>query len=1063
VSRFIRILSLAVAAIVVMSVQLHAEDTSPPRHSIVLYVPAPSAIGDSRVTVAVHNLTDAATNVDLKFYDETGTRLAVMHGTLEPLGMLEIPEGSLPDASRLIAIDGTSEITGLVTSTWPDGSPTQIRPLRSIAGDLPVVTRSAEDVDTTDLIIVNIDTLQLREIPARQMEDFPALGQGPESRIAVLAKKQLSGGRLAYLAVDQGSLASKDPYPGSTVNIPFLCGGADTTNKSFCIGALSSYVPGKIHPALDIDKPSVEGTIRDNRIMATLPGTVVSTPSNVTCQNCTGWGNNVVVRHLLADGRVVHSGYGHFLYTDGSQAAGLAPDNPVVGAQFLGYKGNTGASDGSHLHFEIMTSINTFEGGYSPCSPHWTPLCINGVRTTAATGSTTTEDPAPYRAGLRKALLPYFSRTASVPSESNYDVYGVANRRLYGALPLTVQRSEAWVIAGRSETGEIWDIPLPSTSGFIKTGYRDDLASDSDGTDYRFYAYYNQMKFGGGYPLKLTMLPDSNSKIVDNDSLSGFTRNDKGADGAGVSDQIAGYYYSALVYEAHSGQYAKWQPNLASGTYKAAIHKPKMPYGTKAGAVRYKIYRTSTSAPILSDPIDHRVNDNQWVQLTANAGAVQSWNFDSTGYVGLSIDQSGGNDGIAPGSLVGVDAVKFLAVAPPALTFVTVSGPSSVTENTSGTYTATATFSDGTSSNVTIGAIWSENSSATTISTAGVLSAGSVSSNQSVTVTAAYTYNGVTKSGTKAVTIVDVSKTLNSVTVSGLSSINENASGTYTATATFSDGTSSNITIGAIWSENSSATTISTAGLLSAGSVSSTQSVTVTASYAYNGVTKSGTKTVTIVDVPKTLSSVTLSGPSSVNENSTGSYTATATFSDGSSSTVTISVVWSEDSSATTISSGGVLSAGSVSSNQSVTVTASYTYNGVTRSGTKAVTVMNLLTYTSSPSPGTYTSGGNVLKVKATFNGTNVTFTVAKQDGSAFTTSGVMTIRAGASYGCVANNNTYYWSYGSGVTTTTATFNLSQYFTLGSKDLFAAIGRPSTYCDGIPPTYYSGKLTITAQ
>jgi hypothetical protein len=208
---------------------------------------------------------------------------------------------------------------------------------------------------------------------------------------------------------------------------------------------------------------------------------------------------------------------------------------------------------------------------------------------------------------------------------------------------------------------------------------------------------------------------------------------------------------------------------------------------------------------------------------------------------------------------------------------------------------------------------------------------------------------------------------------------------------------------------------------------------------------------------------VSVSGPSSVNENSTGSYTATAIFSDGSSSTVTTNAVWSESSSATTISTAGVLSAGSVTSNQSVTVAATYTYNGVIKSGTKVVTVVNILTYTSSPAPGTYTSGGNVLKVKATFSGSMVTFTVAKQDGSAFTTSGVMTIRAGASYGCVANNNTYYWSYSSGATTTSATFNLSQYFTSGSKDLFAAIGRPSTYCDGTPPTYYSGRLTITAQ
>jgi hypothetical protein len=650
-----------------------------------------------------------------------------------------------------------------------------------------------------------------------------------------------------------------------------------------------------------------------------------------------------------------------------------------------------------------------------------------------------------------------------VPNEANYDVYGITNQRLYGALPLEVASGQAWMIAGRNEAQQIWNILLPGSSGFVKTGYRDDLVSDADGTDYRFYAYHDQISFGGGYQVKFTILPDSSSKIIDNDSLSGFTMNDQGADGGGFSDLIAGYYYSALALEARTGQYAKWQPNLPSGMYKAIVHMPKMPYGTKASAVRYKIYQAATSVPVLSDPIDHGANYNQWVPLTANGGAVQSWAFDNTGYIGLSIDQGGGNANIAQGQLVGVDSVKFIAVASPSLTSVNVSGPSSVNENGAGSYTATATLSDGGSSPLTTGVIWSENASATTISTTGVLSAGSVSSNQMVTVTASYTHNGVTRSGTKAVTIVDVPKSLTSVSVTGPASVNESSTGAYAATATFSDGSSSTVTTSSTWSESSSATTISTSGVLSAGSVPSNQSVTVTASYTYSGVTRSGTKAVTIVDVPKALTSVSVTGPVSVNENSTGAFAATATFSDGSSSTVTTSSTWSESSSATTISSAGVLSAGSVSSNQSVTVTASYTYSGVTRSGTKAVTVVNTLSYTSSPAPGIYTSGGNVLKVKATFSGSTVTFTVVKQDGSAFTTGGVMTIRAGASYGCVANNNTYYWSFSSGRTTTTATFNLAQYFTSGSKDLFAAIGRPSTYCDGTPPTYYSGRLTITAQ
>ncbi len=81
------------------------------------------------------------------------------------------------------------------------------------------------------------------------------------------------------------------------------------------------------------------------------------------------------------------------------------------------------------------------------------------------------------------------------------------------------------------------------------------------------------------------------------------------------------------------------------------------------------------------------------------------------------------------------------------------------------------------------------------------------------------------------------------------------------------------------------------------------------------------------------LSSVTVNGPSSVNEGGTGTYTATGTWDNGT--TAAISPTWSENSSCATIGAGGVLTASTVTSDQTVTVTA--TYGGMT--GTKRVTI----------------------------------------------------------------------------------------------------------------------------
>ena len=84
------------------------------------------------------------------------------------------------------------------------------------------------------------------------------------------------------------------------------------------------------------------------------------------------------------------------------------------------------------------------------------------------------------------------------------------------------------------------------------------------------------------------------------------------------------------------------------------------------------------------------------------------------------------------------------------------------------------------------------------------------------------------------------------------------------------------------------------------------------------------------------LTGIAVSGPSSVNEGATGTYTATGTWDNGT--TAAISPTWSENSTYATIGTGGLLTAAAVTSNQPATVTA--TYGG--RTGTMSVTIVNV-------------------------------------------------------------------------------------------------------------------------
>ena len=94
---------------------------------------------------------------------------------------------------------------------------------------------------------------------------------------------------------------------------------------------------------------------------------------------------------------------------------------------------------------------------------------------------------------------------------------------------------------------------------------------------------------------------------------------------------------------------------------------------------------------------------------------------------------------------------------------------------------------------------------------------------------------------------------------------------------------------------------------------------------------------------PISLSSLTINGPTSVNESSNGQYIARANWSNGSTSTVTNNANWNENSPYATIGSqNGYLSTSLVNGNQSVTITASYTYEGINRSDTHVVTITDV-------------------------------------------------------------------------------------------------------------------------
>ena len=368
---------------------------------------------------------------------------------------------------------------------------------------------------------------------------------------------------------------------------------------------------------------------------------------------------------------------------------------------------------------------------------------------------------------------------------------------------------------------------------------------------------------------------------------------------------------------------------------------------------------------------------------TQNVSSSASWSVDSTQYA--SISSSGRLTGksvdsnkrvVVTANYGGKTSSKSMVVRNQViLTSISISGSSTVNENTTAQYYCTAHYSDGMTQNVTSSTSWqSSNTSYAPISSGGLLSAQTVSQDIPITVTA--TYQG--KTATKSVVIKnEVPVTLDSVSISGAPILDENTSAQYIGTAHYSDGSTTNVTSSASWSSsNSSYAPISNNGLLSAKEVSFDLPVTVTVSYGG----KSATKSIAVRNIPPSLTSISISGPASLEENSNAQYTCIAHYSDGSTNDVTASASWSEDALHVNITNpGGKLIANYIDANQTCTITA--TYGGKTATQVvNVVDVPEVYTLSVDYDAVSYPLGGGWVRV--TFSGTVI-------DGSGNPASGI--------------------------------------------------------------------------
>ena len=315
-------------------------------------------------------------------------------------------------------------------------------------------------------------------------------------------------------------------------------------------------------------------------------------------------------------------------------------------------------------------------------------------------------------------------------------------------------------------------------------------------------------------------------------------------------------------------------------------------------------------------------SDNSTQNLTSSV----TWSSQNTGMVtitagGLATAVATGTSKIQAVSGA-ISGSATLTVTSATLVSIAVTAPSSsIAKGASEQFTATGTYSDSSKQNITGSVTWSSlTTSVATITAGGIVTAVGTGTSSIQAVSGAV-------SGSATLTVTPATLVSIAVTATSLS-ISKGTSEQFAATGTFSDGSTQNITSSVIWSSQ----TTSVATITSGGMVTAVGTGTSSIKAVSGAVSGSSTLAVT----PATLVSIAVTATSySITKGTSEQFTATGTYSDGSTQNITSTVTWSSlTTSVATITSGGMATAvgvgtssikavsGAISGSATLTVTA---------------------------------------------------------------------------------------------------------------------------------------------
>lgn len=277
------------------------------------------------------------------------------------------------------------------------------------------------------------------------------------------------------------------------------------------------------------------------------------------------------------------------------------------------------------------------------------------------------------------------------------------------------------------------------------------------------------------------------------------------------------------------------------------------------------------------------------------------------------------------------------------LVSIVINGSGTAAEQAEEQYTVTATFADGSTSNITPD-VWTitQNPSAASIDrNTGILTTHDITSDTTIVMSASYTLDGITKTATKSV-VISADEELVALTIEGPSTVASGSDTPYTVRAEMSSGAINTVTPATFTSSNGATST--TGSRLIVSQVFENGTTTLTATYTYKGVTLTATKNVNITAAAILPTSVTILGATQITEGGNAVYTYEVGYNNGTTvqrSSVTSLVV--NNTAVATVANNTLTSInGAINANTTVRLTASLTESGVTVTGYLDVLIVNV-------------------------------------------------------------------------------------------------------------------------